>query len=162
MLLGLATFESYVVHMTTSSPPPAPSAAPTARDVGRLRSPSRWSHPKQKILLLVGFGVAVGAFLPWLETPLGTYRGFAGPGQYLFYAGVIGIAAGLVPIRSLAMAQGAVLSAVALCIPTWQMVKLISAVGFTGWVPGIGMVLILGCGVMAARVTAAIAGSGEK
>ncbi len=142
--------------MTTSSTPAAAGSSDLLSQASAGLRPG-WGHPRQKVLLLVGFGVAVGAFLPWLETPLGTYRGFAGPGEYLFYAGVIGIAAGLVPIRVLAVTQGAVLSVVALAIPLWQVIKLVSTVGFDGWVPGVGMMLILGCGLMAARVTVAMA-----
>lgn len=115
----------------------------------------RWSHPKQKMMLLLAFGVTVGAFMPWLETAIGTYRGFAGPGQYLFYAGALGLGAGLVPVRTLAIAQGAIMSATAIVLPLWQIVKLFSKVGFDGWAPGTGMMLVLGCGIMAARTTLA-------
>ncbi len=113
----------------------------------------RWSHPRQRMLVLLAAGVIVGSFMPWLETGLGTYRGFAGPGRYLFYAGVLGLGAGLVPVRALAIAQGAVLAAVAIFLPLWQVVRLLNLVGVSGWAPGLGMVLIFGCGVMAARVT---------
>ncbi len=116
-----------------------------------------WSHPKQKLLSLLSLGVIIGAFLPWLETPLGTFRGFAGPGLYLFYAGVIGLGAGLVPVRIMAIIQGAILSVTAIILPLWQVSKLLSKVGFTGWSPGIGMILILGCGFMAGRTVIEIA-----
>jgi hypothetical protein len=128
----------------------------TTTESGRLRLP-RWSHPRQKMLSLLALGVTIGAFLPWLDTPIGTYRGFAGPGLYLFYVGIIGLGAGLVPIRFLALAQGAIMAAVAVALPVWQMAKLASKVGLTGWAPGIGMVMILGCGIMAGRIVYVIA-----
>ena len=121
----------------------------------------RWSHPKQKLLLLLSLGVTVGAFMPWLETAVGTYRGFAGPGQYLFYAGVLGLGAGLVPVKSLAVLQGAVVSSAAIFLPLWQAAKLFSKVGFDGWAPGTGMMLVLGCGIMAARTTISMARSDQ-
>ncbi len=124
-----------------------------ATDLSAKSGRRGWSHPKQRMLLLLSVGVVVGSFMPWLETALGTYRGFAGPGQYLFYAGMLGLGGGLVPVRTLAVIQGAVVSAVAIALPVWQVVKLFSQVGFDGWTPGIGLMLVFGCGVMAARTT---------
>lgn len=121
----------------------------------------RWSHPKQKMLSLLALGVIVGAFLPWLETPIGVYRGFAGPGLYLFYVGIIGLAAGLVPFRLPAIVQGGLLAIVAVALPVWQMAKLISKVGFDGWTPGVGMMMIIGCGLMAGRIVYEMATAGD-
>jgi hypothetical protein len=114
------------------------------------------------MLALLAAGVIVGSFMPWIETGLGTYRGFAGPGQYLFYAGVLGLGAGLVPVRALALVQGAVLAVVAVALPVWQIVHLVSKVGFQGWAPGLGLMLVLGCGLFAARVTLALSRRGES
>lgn len=122
----------------------------TTRGAGGSR---RWSHPRQRLLLLVSAGVILGAFMPWIETGLGTYRGFAGPGPYLFYAGVLGLGAGLVPVRALAVVQGAVVAVAAVGLPVWQVVRLATRVGFEGWAPGLGLLLVLGCGVMATKVT---------
>lgn len=129
------------------------TGAVTAPPAQAAPSPWRWSHPRQRLLVLLSAGVIVGAFMPWIETGLGTYRGFAGPGPFLFYAGVLGLGAGLVPVRALAVGQGAILAAAAVALPLWQIVRLVRLVGFEGWSPGVGMMLILGCGLMAARVT---------
>ncbi len=129
------------------------AATSGARRSGRLA----WSHPRQRLMLLLAIGVLIGSFLPWIETGIGVYRGFAGPGLVLFYAGVLGVGAGLVPIRSLAVAQAAAMSAAAIMLPLWQIGKLVLRVGTTGWAPGIGLVLVFGCGLMAARATAALA-----
>lgn len=111
------------------------------------------------MLALLALGVIVGSFMPWIETALGTYRGFAGPGQYLFYAGVLGVGAGLVPSRGLAVAQGGLMAAVAITLPLWQILELVSQVGLQAWAPGTGLLLVLGCGAMAARSTVLLARS---
>lgn len=133
-------------------------AVPGERPTGTWR----WSHPRQRMLALLAAGVIVGSFMPWIETGLGTYRGFAGPGQWLFYAGVLGLGAGLVPVRALALVQGAVMAVAAIALPLWQIGRLVRLVGFQGWSPGLGLMLILGCGVMAVRVTAMLARQPES
>ncbi len=114
---------------------------------------NRWTHPKQKIMVFVAFGVIIGSFLPWLETAIGSYTGFAGPGQILFYFGFIGMGAGLVPLRWPAIIQSGMMGAVAVVIPLWQIARMLLKVGISGWVPGVGMVLIFGCGAMALRLS---------
>ncbi|MEM9131924.1 MAG: hypothetical protein AAF962_03510 [Actinomycetota bacterium] len=142
----------------TSSTAARPTGAERESREPSPKTSRLWSHPKQRLLLLLAAGIIIGAFLPWLETPVGTYRAWAGPGQYLFYAGVIGFAGGLVPIRMAAVIQGAIMSAVAITLPVWQILKIFSAVRLDGWVPGIGMILILGCGIMGVRTTLTLAG----
>lgn len=131
--------------------------ASTIASAGPEAPTRRWSHPKQRMLALLALGIVVGSFMPWVETMLGTYRGFAGPGQYLFYAGVLGLGAGLVPVRVLALAQGALMAAVAVVLPLWQILHLATKVGFQGWAPGTGLLLVLGCGVLAARTVTQVA-----
>lgn len=104
------------------------------------------------MLLLISLGVMVGSFMPWIETGFGSLGAFAGPGQYTFYAAFLGMGAGLVPIRILAIGQGAIMAGAAIILPIWQAWHLWSQVGFQGWVPGIGMMLVLGCGLMSARI----------
>lgn len=94
--------------------------------------------------------VAIGSFLPWLDTRLGTVNGAHGPGLWTFYVAMLGLAGALVPIRTLAIVQGAVLAAVAVALPTWQLVHVLSLVGLGGWMPGPGLVLVFGGGVLAA------------
>lgn len=108
----------------------------------------------RRLLLFASLGVIVGSFLPWVDTGFGSYAGFAGAGVYTFYAGVLGFAGALVPVHRLAVVQGAVVAAVAVALPVWQLVRLISLVGVSGWTPGMGLVLVLCCGMAAARATA--------
>jgi hypothetical protein len=100
---------------------------------------------------LASAGVIIGSFLPWVDTGLGVYRGFAGGGVFTFYAGVLGLAGGLIPSRQMALVQGLVMSLVAIGVPLWQLGHLLTRVGFSGWTPGMGLVLVLGSGLYGLR-----------
>lgn len=93
--------------------------------------------------------VAVGSFLPWVDTAFGTVAGSRGAGLWTFYAAMLGLAGALVSRRTLAGAQAAVLGAAAVILPAWQASHLILLVGFQGWAPGPGLVLTFGGGVLA-------------
>lgn len=105
--------------------------------------------PGRRQLLGAVAMVAIGSFLPWLDTPVGSVLGAGGPGLWTFYAAMVGLAGALVPIRVLAMVQGAVLSLAAVALPTWQVVHVLDLVGTDGWMPGPGLVLVVGGGVLA-------------
>jgi hypothetical protein len=94
--------------------------------------------------------IVLGSFMPWISTALGSVSGARGPGLWTFYAAMIGLAACLVPLRRLAIAQGALMALVAIALPVWQLVHVWSLVGTEGWLPGPGLVLVLGGGVLAA------------
>lgn len=98
--------------------------------------------------------VAFGSFLPWIDTAIGSVSGVRGGGLWTFYAAMLGLAAALIPLRRVAAAHAAIFAAVAVLLPTWQVVHLLTLVGFGGWVPGPGLVLVLGGGVLGA--TAAV------
>ena len=106
--------------------------------------------------------VLVGAFLPWVDTPVGTVAGVQGAGLWTFYAAVLGLAGVLVPVRALAVAQAAVLALSALALSAWQVVHLLSLVGMQGWLPGPGLVLTIGGGVVAAVAARGLAGPGAE
>jgi hypothetical protein len=108
-------------------------------------------HPDQRLLLLGSAGVLLGSFLPWLQTGLGTLSGFEGAGIYTFYAGVLGLAGALVPSRTLAIWQGAIMAAAAIGLPLWQVARALNLVGLSGWTPGVGLALVFGAGVFTAR-----------
>ena len=111
-------------------------------------------HPAQRMLLFASAGVIVGSFLPWVTVNMGaTFGGFAGAGLYTFYVGVLGLAGGLVPMRWPAIVQGAVMAAVAIALPVWQVVRLLSKVGVSGWVPGTGLIVVFVSGLLAALAT---------
>jgi hypothetical protein len=94
--------------------------------------------------------VALGSFLPWIDTALGQVSGARGAGLWTFYAAMLGLAGALVPVRVLALVQGAVFALVATALPVWQVMHLVDLVGMQGWRPGPGLVLVFGGGVVAA------------
>ncbi len=94
--------------------------------------------------------IAFGSLMPWISTALGSISGARGPGLWTFYAAMLGLAACLVPLRRLALAQGALMALVAIGLPVWQLVHVWSLVGTEGWLPGPGLVLVFGGGVLAA------------
>jgi hypothetical protein len=117
----------------------------------RLR---RRLHPAQRQLLFAAFGVIVGSFLPWVTVNMGlSYSGFAGAGLYTFYLGIFGIAGGLVPRRRMAAVQGGIVALGAVGLPLWQLLHLVSRVGFGGWLPGAGLIMVLASGVLAGLST---------
>jgi hypothetical protein len=98
----------------------------------------------------------LGAFLPWVYTGLGSVSGARGAGLWVFYAATLGLAGALVPLRRLAAVQAVVLAAVAIALPLWQVGHLLSLVGLQGWLPGPGLLLCLGGGVLAAKAALAL------
>ncbi|WP_299446368.1 hypothetical protein [uncultured Phycicoccus sp.] len=110
----------------------------------------RRMEPARKRLLLAALMALVGAFLPWLYTGVGNINGARGAGLWVAYAAVFGVAGALMPMRRVSAVQAAVLAAVALALPIWQLVHLAGLVGFEGWMPGPGIIMCLGGGVLAA------------
>lgn len=98
--------------------------------------------------------VLFGSFLPWIDTAVGSVSGARGAGLWTFYAAMLGLAAALIPMRRVAAVQAAIFATVALLVPSWQVVHLLSLVGTDGWVPGPGLVLVIGGGVLAATAAA--------
>lgn len=101
--------------------------------------------------------VVLGSFMPWIDTALGQVSGVRGAGLWTFYAAMLGLAAALVPIRTLALAQGALFALAATVLPVWQVVHLVNLVGMDGWRPGPGLVLVFGGGVVAASAVRSMA-----
>ena len=95
--------------------------------------------------------VGLGAFLPWVYTGVGAVSGARGAGLWVFYAATLGLAGALVPFRTLAAVQAAVLAVAAVGLAVWQVGHLFSLVGLQGWLPGPGLVLVLGGGLLAAK-----------
>lgn len=107
-------------------------------------------HPDRRRLMFAAGMALFGAFLPWVLTSLGNISGARGAGLWVAYAAMLGLAGALVPMRRVAAVQGAILAAVAIGLPLWQIVHLLGLVGTGGWLPGPGLVLCLGAGVLAA------------
>lgn len=110
------------------------------------RAPAR--PGRRRLGLAVGM-VMIGSFMPWISTALGNLSGAGGPGIWTFYASMLGLGGALLPMRRLGAVQAAILSAVAVALPVWQLARVFDIVGFGGWMPGPGLVLVLGGGVLA-------------
>lgn len=126
------------------------AAPPRSSSVG---TPRRWPRAGrgQRPLLGASAMVAFGAFLPWVYTGVGAVSGARGAGLWVFYAATLGLAGALVPSRIVAALQATVLALAAVGLAGWQVVHLLSLVGLEGWLPGPGLVLVLGGGLLAAR-----------
>jgi hypothetical protein len=124
-------------------------ASPTStspRDRARSR---RRIDPARKALGGAVLMVMLGSFLPWVDTAAGSVSGARGAGLWTFYAAMLGLAGALVPARRVAAVQAGLLGLVAVALPLWQVVHLLRLVGTEGWMPGPGLVLVLGGGVLA-------------
>lgn len=100
--------------------------------------------------------VLLGAWLPWIYTGLGSVAGIRGAGLWTMYAAVLGIAGAIIKRPRLAAVHAGALAVVAVVLPVWQVVHLLNLVGFAGWMPGPGLVLTLGGGVLAATSARAL------
>lgn len=118
-----------------------------------VRTRRRTEPAKRRLAGAVAM-VLFGSFLPWIDTAVGSVSGARGAGLWTFYAAMLGLAGALIPLRRVAAVQAAIFAAVALLVPVWQVVHLLDLVGTDGWVPGPGLVLVVGGGVLAA--TAAV------
>ena len=106
----------------------------------------------QRRLLLASLLLIFGGWLPWLYTGVGTISGARGAGLWVFYAGLLALAGGLLGPRwaTLSLVQGAVVAVVAMVLPLWQVVRIVSLVGLQGWLPGPGLVMSFFGGVLCA------------
>lgn len=93
--------------------------------------------------------VLVAAFLPWVSTGAGNVSGIRGAGLWTMYAALLGIAGAILPWQRVAGVHAALLSAAAVVLSLWQVAHLLSLVGTAGWLPGPGLVLTFGGGVLA-------------
>ncbi|GAB3245267.1 hypothetical protein [Nocardioides dilutus] len=118
--------------------------------LGGSSRPRRPMHPARRRLILGMVLIMVGSFLPWLYVGGIAKSGAFGPGLWTFYASMLGLAAVLLPFHRIGAAHAAVMAAVALGIPAWQVVHAIGLVGFTGWMPGPGLVMVVAGGVVSA------------
>lgn len=119
----------------------ATQTAPTRTRRGKM--------PGQMRLLAASAMIIVGAFLPWLYTPVGTITGMRGPGLWTATVGVLALAGALVPVRVLAILQASAAAALCVALPVWQFLHVFTKVGMGGWLPGPGLVLTLAGGVLA-------------
>lgn len=95
--------------------------------------------------------VIFGSFLPWISTAVENISGARGPGLWTFYVALLGLAGAVLPValRRLAGIQAALMAVVCVILPVWQLVHVLNLVGIGGWMPGPGLVLVFGGGVLA-------------
>lgn len=117
--------------------------------------------PGKMRLLGAGAFMALGGWLPWLYTELGTVSGAVGlsrtlvlgvaPGLWVFYFALLAVAGGILPprLRTAAVVQGFLAGAVGLALPVWQAVRMLMLVGTEGWLPGPGLVMSAFGGILA-------------
>lgn len=122
------------------------TSRPVSPPTGGVR---RQVDPARKRLGLAVLMVLIGSFLPWLDTALGSVSGARGPGLWTFYAAMLGLAGALIPHRRAGGIQAALMSVVCVVLPVWQLSRALRLLGTSGWLPGPGLVLVFGGGVLA-------------
>lgn len=128
-----------------------PSASSSRLNLaGSDRPRARW-HPARKRLILGVLLVTVGSFLPWVYAVGIPKSGALGPGLWSFYGAMLGVAALMMPWRRISGGHAAVMAAICLGLPVWQLVHAINLVGFSGWMPGPGLVMVAFGGIIAAQ-----------
>lgn len=132
--------------------PTGPPSASTSI-IGARPHRTRWPYagPDQLPLLLASLAVAVGSFLPWVMVGGLSMSGGHGPGLWTFYAASLGLAGALIRHRRLAVASATAAGSVAVGIAVWQVLHLVGRIGFQGWHPGVGLVIVLLGGIIALR-----------
>lgn len=94
--------------------------------------------------------ILVGAFLPWISSGAGNFLGIRGAGLWTLYASFLGVAGAIMRAPKVVAVHAGILAVVAITLPAWQLVHMVSLVGLAGWVPGVGLVLTVAGGVIAA------------
>jgi len=119
------------------------------------RPPARILHVGSIAMLFGGLLLAVGSVLPWVQSPLGSLSGLAGPGLWTLCAGVIAIAGALIPHRRVALVHAALPGLAAATLVAWQLARLVQLSASTdSWgklLPGIGLVMAGGGAVILIR-----------
>jgi hypothetical protein len=119
--------------------------------LGRPTATMRPVHPARRRLALAVLLVVVGSFLPWLYAAGGIAKsGILGPGLWTLYASFLGLAGVLLPYHRVGAVHAAIMAVAALALPVWQVVHVLGLVGWGGWTPGPGLVLVVAGGVVAA------------
>lgn len=128
--------------MATTQPGQRISLVPS----DRARKPM---HPARKRLIVAVLLVMVGSFLPWIYVGGVPKSGALGPGLWTFYGSMLGVAGVLLPFHKVGAVHAGLMAVVALFVPAWQVVHILGLVGFGGWMPGPGLVMVFGGGVVA-------------
>ncbi|WP_196780871.1 hypothetical protein [Nocardioides sambongensis] len=128
--------------MATTQPGNRISLVPS----NRARQPM---HPARKRLIIAVLLVGVGSFLPWIYVGGVPKSGALGPGLWTFYGAMLGLAGVLLPFHKVGAVHAGLMAAAAIAVPAWQVLHLVGLVGLAGWMPGPGLVMVFGGGVVA-------------
>lgn len=145
--------------MDTTTPSPRAATEPSTGPSDLPRWP--YAGHGQQTLLWASVLITLGAFLPWLMTGVGTFTGMRGAGSWTVFAGVIGMGVSLVRRRRVVLGHAVGIAAIAIALPSWQLLHTIGLVGFRGWLPGIGLIMTLGGGIAIARAALEIHAEGR-
>jgi len=106
----------------------------------------------QRRLLVASLLLIFGGWLPWLYTGVGTVSGARGAGLWVFYAGLLALAGGLLSPRfaMASLVQAALVAVVGMVLPLWQVGRMVTLVGMQGWLPGPGLVMSFFGGLLCA------------
>lgn len=109
--------------------------------------------PGQGQMLWASLMIAVGSFMPWVSTGFGNISGATGQGAgyWTFIAAMLGVSGALMPWRKVAITHAVIVALAATLLPLWQVLHLVNLVGFSGWMPGIGLVLVFFGGLFVAK-----------
>ena len=119
--------------------------------VRRAPRGTRRAGSRSPLLVAVGL-IVVGSLTPWIDTSFGNLTGLAGGGLWTLYAAAFGVAAAIIRAPRVAGVHALLMGVTALALPLWQLASLLPLGGFgRGWMPGFGLVAVLGGGVLATR-----------
>ncbi|MDY7103170.1 MAG: hypothetical protein S0880_18460 [Actinomycetota bacterium] len=129
--------------------PAATTPGPRGRTAREPEDRAPTVAPSRTLLLGAAAAIVVGSFLPWVHTPLGSFSGMAGAGVWTLYAGVWLVGAAFTRRRLPAAVQMAAAGGLAVALAGWQLARLVDAVGFGTWWPGVGLAAVAGGGAVA-------------
>lgn len=114
----------------------------------------------QARLLGAGALIVFGSFLPWAMTPLGNLSGIRGAGLWTLYLGLLALPGAVVRSSRVAFWHAVLAAVPAVALPSWQLARLAQLNLLAGsWgvaLPGLGLVLVLAGGVLAAGAAFAL------
>lgn len=126
----------------------------TSRDLRRAlsghRAGERWPYlgPPQKRLLIAGISMWVGALLPWVLVLGQSLRAAPLAMSWALWAGLMTLAAASVRWRTIAALSAALGGGGALYLAIWQSTTLFKACLSTDCLPGPGVMLLFGAGIL--------------
>ena len=115
------------------------------------RDQTRWPYlgRAQKRLLISGIAIWVGAFLPWLLVLGQSLRAAPLAVSWALWAGLMTIAGASVRWRGIAILSALFGGGTAVYLSAWQTTKLLGVCVSTQCLPGPGLAILFGAGIVA-------------